>query len=69
MVADVSLSRGRLVLVQVISHNLYPLYEVLTEYQEIESGRGQFKLLVQKMVTIKEGKRHSGQELTRNAYD
>ena len=54
MVADVSLSRGRLVLVQVMSHNLYPLYEVLTEYQEIESGRGQFKLLVQKIVAIKE---------------
>ena len=52
----VSLSRGRLVLVQVMSHNLYPLYEVLTEYQEIESGRGQFKLLLQKMVAIKEEK-------------
>ena len=29
-------------------------YEVLSQYQEIESGRGQFKLLVQKIVAIKE---------------
>jgi hypothetical protein len=32
-------------------------YEVLSEYQEIESGRGQFRLLVQKMVAIKEEKK------------
>ena len=32
------------------------LYEVLSEYEEIESGRGQFKLLLQKMVAIKEEK-------------
>ena len=44
------------------------LYEVLSEYQEIESRRGQFKLLLQKMVAIKK-KRHSWQELIINAYD